>query len=63
MNDYMKLQIQTMLVSVETFRTGMKVGALKDDGFIDKSEERILRKAEKASEKYAAKLKKLIVEQ
>ena len=62
MNDHMKLQIRTMLVSIETFRNGMKIGALKDDGVIDKNEAKILRKAEKASEKYASQLKKLIGE-
>ena len=60
MNDHMKLQIKTMLVSIETFRNGMKIGAMKDDGIIDRNEAKIIRKAEKASEEYAARLKKLI---
>ena len=62
MNDHMKLQIKTMLVSIETFRNGMKIGAMKDDGIIDRNEAKISRKAEKASERYAARLKKLIGE-
>ena len=62
MNEHMKLQIKTMLVSIETFRNGMKIGAMKDDGIIDRCETEIIRKAEKASEKYAARLKKLIGE-
>ena len=44
MNDHMKLQIKTMLVSIDTFRNGMKIGAMKDDGIIDKNEEKILKK-------------------
>ena len=62
MNDHMKLQIKTMLVSIDTFRNGLKIGAMKDDGIIDKDEKKILKKAEKASEQYAAKLKKMIGE-
>lgn len=62
MNDHMKLQIKTMLVSIETFRNGMKIGAMKDDGIIDRNEAKIIRKAEKASERYAARLKMLIGE-
>jgi len=63
MNDHMKLQIRTMLVSVGTFRNGLKMSALKDDGKIDRYEEKILKKAEKASAKYAKALKKLIGEE
>ena len=62
MNDHMRLQIKTMLVSIDTFRNGLKIGAMKDDGIIDKNEEKILKKAEKASAQYAAVLKKLINE-
>lgn len=62
MNDHMKLQIKTMLVSIDTFRNGLKIGAMKDDGIIDKNEKKILKKAEKASEQYAAKLEKMIGE-
>lgn len=62
MNDHMKLQIKTMLVSIDTFRNGLKIGAMKDDGVIDKNEKKILKKAEKASEQYAVKLKKLLGE-
>ena len=40
----------------------MKIGAMKDDGIIDKNEEKILKKADKASAQYAAVLKKLIGE-
>lgn len=62
MNEQMKLQIQTVLVSVGNFRNGLKVSALKNDGIIDKEEEKILRKAEEASEKYEKALKKLLEE-
>ena len=62
MNDHMRLQIKTMLVSIDTFRNGLKIGAMKDDGVIDKNEKKILKKAEKASEQYAVKLKKLLGE-
>ena len=62
MNEHMKLQIKTMLVSVQTFQTGMRLGALKDDGKIDKDEAKILNKAKKASDKYEKALKRLISE-
>ena len=60
MNDYMRLQIRTMLTAVETFRNGMQMNALKDDGIIDKYEAKIIRKARKASDRYEKALKKLI---
>ena len=48
MNEHMKLQIKTMYVSIETFRNGMKIGAMKDDGIIDRCETEIIRKVEKS---------------
>lgn len=62
MNEYMKHQIETMLVSIETFRTGIQLGATQDDGIIDKNEEKILKKTEKAADKFSAQLKKLLGE-
>ncbi len=62
MNEYMKHQIETMLVSIETFRNGIQLGATQDDGIIDKNEEKILKKTEKAADKFSAQLKKLLGE-
>ena len=62
MNDYMKNQIKTMIVSVQTFQNGIRISALEDDGTIDKDEEKIIKKAQKASEQYEKEFRKLIGE-
>ena len=63
MNEHMKMQIRAMLISLGSFRNSVRVSAMKDDGMIDRIEEKTIRKIEKATEKYEKQLKKLIREQ
>ena len=44
MNDYIKTHIDNMKTFVKTFEQSCRMGALKNDGTIDKDEERQLKK-------------------
>ena len=59
MNSYMKIQIDTLLVSVDAFTKSLEMAALQDDKRIDKAEARALRKAKAASERYKKRLIKI----
>lgn len=59
MNSYMKIQIDTLLVSVDTFMKSLEMAALQDDKRIDKAEAKALRRAKAASERYKKRLLKI----
>lgn len=59
MNIYIQGQIVNMESFAKTFLYSCKQAALKNDGSIDRSEEKLLRKIEKATEKYITQLNKL----
>lgn len=44
MNDYLKAQITNMTTMVKTFELSCKMAALKNDGKVDKNEEKQLKK-------------------
>ena len=59
MTDHMRIQIDTMIVSINTFLKSLEIAALKDDQVISKSEMKIIKKARNASEGYKKELLKL----
>lgn len=59
MNDYIKAQIVNMTTIVKTFELSCKMAALKNDGKIDKAEERQLRKISAASAKFIKELERI----
>lgn len=56
MNTYIEAQIMNMKAMVQTFETGCKLAALKNDGTIDKTEEKQLKKINAACEKFIKEL-------
>lgn len=59
-NDYITAQIINMKVILRTFEESCRTAAIKNDGRIDKEEEKILKKISVATSKYANELDKLI---
>jgi len=60
MNTYMEMSIKACVGYLDSFVQGMKVAALKDDGIVSREEEKILKKLNKAKEKYKRELETLI---
>ena len=58
MNDYMKAQIMNMNAIITTFEQSCKMAATKNDGQIDKAEEKQLKKIHAACEKFKRELEK-----
>lgn len=56
MNTYIKAQILNMTTMVKTFQQACKLAALKDDGTIDRIEEKQLKKINAAAEKFIKEL-------
>lgn len=59
-NNYLKIQIQNQLLSVDNFMSICKLSALQDDGVVDKEEEKLLKRIEKATSDYKKALNRLI---
>lgn len=59
MNIYIQGQIVNMQSFAKTFLFSCRQAALKNDGSIDRDEERLLKEIEKATEKYLSQLNKL----
>ena len=57
-NKVMETQINTQILSVATFRQSLEIYAAKDDGVIDREEEKIIRKVTKACMKFEKTLEK-----
>jgi len=60
MNDYMEQYIKSTINYLKTFEASLKMAALKNDGKIDKQEQKILSKATKLTDKYIDDLDNLI---
>lgn len=56
-NPYMKVQIKNQILEAENFILLLKDAAKKDDGLIDSDEEKLIKKLEKATEKYVKEMK------
>lgn len=59
MNQYIENQISNMVTIVKTFEQSCKMSALKNDGIIEKDEQRQLDKINKATERFISDLKKI----
>ncbi len=59
MNDYMRTYRDQAVNYLKAFKTSMTMGAMRNDGVIDEQEKKILKKLEKATDKYILELKKL----
>lgn len=59
MNTYMEAQIMNMKAMVKTFEAGCRMAALKNDGTIDKNEEKQLKKITAASTKFIKELESI----
>ena len=58
-NEYMRAQITNLSSILTTFEQACKMAALKQDGYIDKDEEKALKKIKAATDKYRAELEKI----
>ena len=59
MNTYISAQIINMKAMVTTFEASCKMAAMKNDGTIDKSEEKQLRKINAACQKFIKELESI----
>ena len=57
MNAYMDMQAKNMIQMVENFKTGLKFAAMKDDGKIDKAEQKQIDRICKAADSFIKELK------
>lgn len=60
MNTYMEIQIRNMIMYLDAFQKSCEVAAVKDDGKIDKEEQKRLNKIKEASAKYKKELEKAL---
>lgn len=58
MNTYLELQIKNMITSVQLFDSACELAAKKDDGQIDRDEEKQLRIIHKAAKRFVESLEK-----
>ena len=59
MNQYIKYQIDNMVMIAKTFEQSCKMSALKNDGIIEKDEKRQIDKINKVTERFITDLKKI----
>ena len=59
MNTYIESQIMNMTAIAKTFEQSCRMAAMKNDGRIDKSEEKILKKIEKATQQFIKDLESI----
>ena len=59
MNQYIENQILNMITFARTFEQACKMSALRNDGKIEKDEQRQLNKINKATERFVTELKKI----
>ena len=60
MNDYMDSYITGAITYLKTFKQSLRMAAQKNDGRIDKQEQKIIDKANKLTDKYIRGLEDLI---
>ncbi|MBO4291011.1 MAG: hypothetical protein J5898_03805 [Lachnospiraceae bacterium] len=56
MNSFVRLEITQQMMNCRNFLSSVRRAALKDDGVIDKKEERLIRQLEKATRRYVKEL-------
>lgn len=59
MNQYIEAQIMNMVNMAKTFEASCKMAALKNDGTIDRDEERQLKKISAATKHFIQELEKI----
>ncbi len=59
-NSYLKTQIQGQILAADNFVSICRMSALKNDGVIDKDEDKLIKKVTKLTADYTNGLKKLI---
>ena len=59
MNDYMKMQITNMIRYIDGFEDACRLAAMKDDGVIDKTENKQLEKIAKACQHFKKELENI----
>lgn len=58
MNAYMDMQAKNMIQVIENFKNGLQFAATKDDGKIDKAEQKQLDRINKAADNLIKELKR-----
>lgn len=56
MNTYIDANIKACIGYLQAFQQSVKMAAMKDDGKIDRNEEKVLKRLNKATEKYIREL-------
>lgn len=59
MNTYIEMQIRNMTMMTRTFGQSCQMAAAKDDGRVDKSEEKALKKIEAACQRFIKELESI----
>jgi hypothetical protein len=59
MNPYIETQVTNMVMTVQAFSKTCQVAAMKDDGKIDKQEEKQLAKIDKAAKAFIKSLQEI----
>lgn len=59
MNSYIEAQIMNMTAITKTFNQSCRMAAMKNDGQIDKTEEKILKKIDKATQRFIKDLQNI----
>lgn len=59
MNSYIEAQIMNMKIMTKTFEQSCRMAAMKNDGQIDKAEEKTLKKISAATQKFIKELESL----
>lgn len=59
MNSHIKLELANEILVTRNFVSACKLAAVKDDGIIDKEEQKILDKISKAASKFIVELEKI----
>ncbi len=62
MNTYIQMSIKTCIGYLDSFKQGMRMAAMKDDGAISREEEKLLKRLNKATEKYQRELSDMLDE-
>ena len=59
MNSYIKMQLNTMIQYLDGFEQACQIAAMKDDGQIDRKEQKRLKKIKKSVARFKRDLEKL----
>ncbi len=60
MNTYMEMSIKACIGYLDSFTQAIRMAALKDDGTVSKDEEKMLKRLNKATDRYKRELEDLI---